>query len=376
MRKRILGMGAALVAAITVAACSSGGGTASGGNTGPIKIEVIAPFSGSQGYLGQPTLNGLQLALKDAGDTIAGRKVEFVKADDKCTPATAVQLVRQAASDPSIAAVFGPICSGSMAAVQNTLAQDKIVHVTNGYGATLTSVGDNYIFAGVANNKQQIAALQPYIAAQHATKAAIIQGDDGFSQQLAATEESVLNSMGLPVAYKGTFQDSTTDYSGQISGLQNSGAQLVLVAAYEANTGALVKQLRQEGVTAPIVSPNGCDPAVTSVVGGFGDKLGFALNFCPNYPQFAWFADAYQNEYKEVPDDAVAGAYTGGVALLRGLMASNGQGGDALRQAMSSLDYKSKLGELSYAPDGSLKSPAIVTGELAQGKPTFDPAAH
>jgi len=256
------------------------------------------------------------------------------------------------------------------------MAQDKIVHVTNGYGAELTSVGDKYIFVGVANNGQQITALKPFVTAQHATKAAIIQGNDGYSQQLATSEKSLLTSLGIKLVYDGTFDDTATDYSGQISGFERSGAQLVMVAAYEANTGALVKQMRQEGITVPIASPNGCDPAVTSVTGSDGNDVGFALNFCPTLPAFQQFTKAYEAAYKTVPDDAVAGAYTAGEALLRGLIASKGKGGEALRQAMLSLDYNSKLGELSYAPNGSLKAPEIITGELVKGQAKFSTQAN
>lgn len=384
MPKRIGILACAAAAAFGLAACSSGSSTATGGSSaagsasaagGVIKIEVVAPFSGPEGYLGQPTLNGIELALKDAGGTVAGRKVELVKADDQCTPATAVQLVRQFEGDSSVSAVFGPICSGSMAAVQKTMAADHLVHVTNGYGATLTTSGDNYIFVGVASNNQQVAALKPFVTGQHAHSAAIVQGNDGYSQQLATAEKGLLSSMGIKVAYDGTFDDSATDYSGQISGVKNSGADLVLVAAYENNTGAFVKQLRQEGVTTPIGAPSACDPAATSIAGQYADNVGFALNFCPTYPQFASFTSAYKAAYGQVPDDAVGGAYTAASALFAGLAKSGGEGGAALRAAMDGLSVTTKLGTLHYASNGSLISPMLVTGVLTKGTPQFSTGA-
>ena len=387
MHKRVLGtsVAAATFAAMTLAACGSSGvnnGASSGSSQssgsgaksdpkGPIKVDVIAPFSGAEGYLGAPTINGLELALKDIGGKIDGRSVQLVKADDQCSPANAVQLVRKISSESSVSAVFGPICSGSMAAVQKTMARDQIVHVTNGYGATLTTVGDKFIFVGVANNNQQVQALKPFVAAQHATKVALVQGDDGYSQQLAGSEKALLKQMHIKVAYDGTFQDTATDYSGQISGIKSSGAQLVMVAAYESNTGAFLKQLRQEGVNLPVGAPSGCDPAATSVAGTNATKVGFALNFCPTYPAFRSFTNAYKAQYHSTPDDAVAGAYTGGIALFKGLEESHGQGGVALQKAMLALNYHSKLGNLSYTSTGSLKNPEIVTGQLINGTARF-----
>jgi hypothetical protein len=43
---------------------------------------------------------------------------------------------------------------------------------------------------------------------------------------------------------------------------------------------------------------------------------------------------------------------------------------------MLSLDYNSKLGELSYAPNGSLKAPEIITGELVKGQAKFSTQAN
>ena len=397
MKKSTAQLGAmAMAVATVVAACGSsssstkaastaGGSSAStagnssattaaptGNSSGaPIKIAVIAPFSGGEGYLGTPTLNGIQMALKTVGGTVAGRQVQVVKYDDQCTPTNAVQIVRRIQQDSSVTAVFGPICSGDMSATQQTMAASKIVHVTNGYGANLTSSGDKYIFVGVDNNNQQVAAMQPQIAKWAPKTAGIIHGNDGFSTSLAETEKALLQKDGINVVYDGTIQDSATDYSGAIGGFKSSGASLLMIGAYESTTGALIKQLRQEGVTAPVASPNGCDPAVTQAGGTFIDNVAFALNYCPTNPATQSFTDSYKSAYGSTPDDAVAGAYTTALALFKGLEASGGKGGAALRSAMIQLHYQSPLGLLSYQSDGSLASPQIVTGVMHGGTATF-----
>lgn len=390
MKKSTAQLGAmALAVAMVVAACgsnsastatkaSSGSANSSPARTSggaPIKIAVIAPFSGPEGYLGTPTMNGIEMALKTLGGTVAGRQVQLVQYDDQCTPTNAVQIVRRIQQDSSVTAVFGPICSGDMSATQQTMAAAKIVHVTNGYGANLTSSGDKYIFVGVANNAQQVAAMQPQIAKWAPKSAGIIHGNDGFSTALADTEQTFLQKNGIRVVYDGTIQDSATDYSGAIGGFKSSGASLLMIGAYEATTGALIKQLRQEGVTAPVASPNGCDPAVTKAGGSFVTDVTFALNFCPTNPITQSFTSEYKATYGQTPDDAVAGAYTTALALFKGLDASGGKGGEALRNAMLQLHYQSPLGLLSYNSNGSLANPEIVTGVMQNGTATFSPGS-
>src|SRR5260221_13843289 len=73
----------AAVSALAFAACSSSGastapsaagGGGGGGDTskGTIKISVDLPFQGSEKAASDPILNGIRLAVKDAGGAVGG----------------------------------------------------------------------------------------------------------------------------------------------------------------------------------------------------------------------------------------------------------------------------------------------------------------
>ena len=73
MKKHLLGLGLA-----TAAALYAGGAVA---QQGPVKIGLIMPYSGQFADAAAQMDNAIKLFVKENGDTVAGRKVEFIRKD-------------------------------------------------------------------------------------------------------------------------------------------------------------------------------------------------------------------------------------------------------------------------------------------------------
>jgi len=61
----------------------------------PLKIGYIAPLTGIFAQSGKDMLDGLKLALDQAGNDVAGRKIELISEDDEGNPATALAKYRK-----------------------------------------------------------------------------------------------------------------------------------------------------------------------------------------------------------------------------------------------------------------------------------------
>src|SRR5690349_13486788 len=94
--RRALSAATAIGAIILVAGCSGGlasdGAADSGDSDGPIKIGMIAPFSGSESAFGDYMKNGAQLAVDEinADGGVNGRELELLVEDGACDATTAV----------------------------------------------------------------------------------------------------------------------------------------------------------------------------------------------------------------------------------------------------------------------------------------------
>jgi branched-chain amino acid transport system substrate-binding protein len=87
MMRRFIVLVAALLAAFTVVHPALA--------TDPLKIGYIAPLTGIFAQSGKDMLDGLKLALDQAGHEVAGRKIELIAEDDEGNPATALAKYRK-----------------------------------------------------------------------------------------------------------------------------------------------------------------------------------------------------------------------------------------------------------------------------------------
>lgn len=78
MSRRLLGLRALRFGAFAAAALFAGAATA---QQGPIKIGLILPYSGQFADAATQMDNAIKLFVKQNGDTVAGRKIEFIRKD-------------------------------------------------------------------------------------------------------------------------------------------------------------------------------------------------------------------------------------------------------------------------------------------------------
>jgi branched-chain amino acid transport system substrate-binding protein len=75
----------------------------------PIKIGFLAPLTGGAAQVGRDTVNGFEMYLEEAGQQIAGRKVELIVEDTGGNPATAITKFRKFVESDRVDMVVGEV---------------------------------------------------------------------------------------------------------------------------------------------------------------------------------------------------------------------------------------------------------------------------
>ncbi len=78
----------------------------------PIKIGLMAPQEGVFTQAGNDGIRGFRLALREMGDVVNGRKIEWVLGPTDATPDTAVRIARKLIEQDKVDFIIGPL-SGS-----------------------------------------------------------------------------------------------------------------------------------------------------------------------------------------------------------------------------------------------------------------------
>ena len=63
------------------------------GATGPIKVGLMLPYSGTFAALGNAIENGFRLYVQEQGGKLGGREVQYFKVDDESAPSKATDNV-------------------------------------------------------------------------------------------------------------------------------------------------------------------------------------------------------------------------------------------------------------------------------------------
>jgi branched-chain amino acid transport system substrate-binding protein len=121
-------------------ACLAGAASAQG-NT--IKIGLLATLEGPFAAGGADGMRGAELALKQRGGEVAGRKIEIIKASSNANPDVAVNAVRKLVEQDKVDIVVGPLSGSEGIAVKNySKTQPQVTFINGGSGAQATTLVD------------------------------------------------------------------------------------------------------------------------------------------------------------------------------------------------------------------------------------------
>jgi len=136
MNKRVWVLGAVSAA---VAATIGGGAIAQQGT--PVKIGLLATLEGPFAAGGADGMRGAELAVRQAGGAVAGRKIEIVKASSNANPDVAVNAARKLVEQDKVDILVGPLSGGEGIAIKDySKTQPQTTFINGGSGAQATTL--------------------------------------------------------------------------------------------------------------------------------------------------------------------------------------------------------------------------------------------
>ena len=120
------------------AAALAGGAWAQGQ---PVKIGLLATLEGPFAAGGADGMRGAELAVIQRGGTVAGRKIEIIKASSDAKPDVAVNATRKLVEQDKVDIMVGPLSGGEGIAVKDySKTQPQVTFINGGSGAQATTL--------------------------------------------------------------------------------------------------------------------------------------------------------------------------------------------------------------------------------------------
>jgi branched-chain amino acid transport system substrate-binding protein len=108
---------------------------------GTVKIGLLATLEGPFAAGGQDGMRGAELAVKQRGGVVAGKKIEIIKASSDAKPDVAVNATRKLVEQDKVDIMVGPLSGSEGIAVKDySKTQPQVTFINGGSGAQATTL--------------------------------------------------------------------------------------------------------------------------------------------------------------------------------------------------------------------------------------------
>ncbi|MDL9979992.1 branched-chain amino acid ABC transporter substrate-binding protein [Microbacterium sp. ASV49] len=377
-RVRLMQIAAAVALVLTTAGCSGGlaGGGATASSSGPIKMGMLAPFSGSESAFGDYMKYGAQLAINEINDKggIDGRKVELVVEDDACDATTAVAAANKLVTE-GVDISVGGYCSGATLPTMpifNSAKIPMIIPAANSNKLVEANMPGAFLINGTGT--QQAESALKYAQKIGAKTVATIDDATAYAADLASSFRSQAEKAGETVAFKATITPGEHDYSSVATQLASAKPDMVYWTGYYQEGGLIARQAKDAGYTGVFMVGDGSVDAKFAEIAGKGYTDNVVGTFTQT-PDMLKGADAWLASYKKVagaePGPYSTQSYDAVRVAAQGIKDAGSTDFTKVVAALTALkDFKTFAGPLTFTPERTPSAGGFVIVKIdpATGK--------
>jgi branched-chain amino acid transport system substrate-binding protein len=328
------------------------------------RIGLGAPISGPDAIFGAQLRNGVEQAVHDinAKGGVLGQHLVLRIGDDGSDPKKGVAVANTFVAD-KVSFVVGHFNSTVTLPASEIYADHGVLDITPAsVNPQITERGLDLVFRTCGRDDQQAAVAAKFLASQEGKKVAILHDRTAYGKDLADKTRSALLDLGVKdVLYDG-IDKGEQDYSAIVARIKASGADYLYWGGGAPDAGLIVRQMREQGVNAGLLSGDAIASDDFSAAGG--DTVEGTLMTLPpdprNRPEAADAVRRFRARGID-PETYTLYAYAAVEVIKEAAIAANSLDPTAMAQGMhSGAPFKTVLGTLSFDAKGDRTEPDYV----------------
>ena len=288
-----------------------------------IKIVSQSPLSGEQAALGEQVKLGAQLAVDELKKNIEamGFKVEFVPYDDQAKPDVGVANAKNMVADPDVLVVVGHFNSG-VALPASEVYKDADLTMISPANTNPKITDRGYKNVNRVCGRDDV---QGPVGAQFAAKdlkvrsVYVIHDKTLYGQGVADAFLGEAKKLGLKVlGYEGT--EEKANFDPIINPMRAKAPDLVYFGGIYNQGGILLKQMRDKGMKAIFLGPDGLDSSETVKIAGkaaVGSYYTTVAGPPSAYPEAASFVKRFKAKFGKDPESFSMYSYDSAAVGIR-----------------------------------------------------------
>ncbi|MEO6144023.1 MAG: branched-chain amino acid ABC transporter substrate-binding protein, partial [Dermatophilaceae bacterium] len=347
--------------------------------SGPIKLGMVVPISGSSAPTGAYMKNGAQLAVDEinkAGGILDGRKLELLVQDEACDAQQAVASANKVVSAGAVVSVGG-YCSGATLPTLPIFQKANVPMIIPAANSQeLVAQGlDNVFMINGTGKQQSTTALAFMKKAGHAT-VALVDDNTSYSKDITTeTAAQIQKDGGVKVVLKTSVTAGESDYSAVVRNIMAKKPALVYWTGYYQEGGLVINQLKKAGFTGKVMVADGSvDPSLAQIAGVGAEGVYATMTQTPDTLEGAekWIAD-YKAKFSADPGPYSTQSYDAVRLAAKAISDAGSTKGVDVIKALEAIDgFTMFSGPLKFTPEHTLSSGGFLILVIKDGKFTLD----
>ena len=328
-------------------------GTAAAQET--VKIGLVQPLTGPVAYDGNGYANTVKMLVEDvnAKGGVLGKKIELVVEDGACNPAQSVNAAEKLVTRDKVVALIGAFCSTSTAAMMEVARKHKVPHITAvSTAAQLTEQNNPYFFRAVATTPMLGEAFGGELpAAIKGKRFAFLVINDDWGRSMVASYPKNLEKAGGTVVATEFFQSSELQFLSLITKIKSSNPDAIVLAANSQHAAALSKQIRELGITVPLIGEGSWTSDSYFKLAGPAAEGVYGLVeyvYTIKNPINEAFVKMSRDKLKENPSKFSGAAHTAFNVMVDAIRRAGAADPEKIRAALTQTNYNGAVGNIRF----------------------------
>jgi branched-chain amino acid transport system substrate-binding protein len=344
----------------------------SGAANAQIKLGVGGPITGPNATFGAQLKNGAEQAAEDinAAGGIMGQKIQVVVGDDVSDPKQGVSVANKFSGE-GVKMVVGHFNSGVSIPASEVYQESGIIQITPAStNPRFTERNMWNTFRTCGRDDQQGAVAGAYLASKFkGKKVAIIDDKTPYGKGLADETRKAMNGKGLKETMSESINTGEKDYSALVSKIKQANVDVVYFGGLHTEAGLIIRQMRDQGVKAPLMGGDGIVSAEFVSIAGPGAE-GTLMTFSPD-PRKNPAAQEVVKKFRAKgyePEAYTLYSYAATQILAQAAEAVGSADAKKMAEHMKSgKPFKTVIGEISYDKKGDITRPDYIVYTWKKG---------
>jgi branched-chain amino acid transport system substrate-binding protein len=341
-----------------------------------VRIGVVQPLTGPVAYDGNIYVNTAKMLVDEmnAKGGVLGKRIELVVEDGACNPAQSVNAAEKLVVRDKVVALLGAFCSTSTAAMMEVSKKHNVPHVTGiSTAAHLTEQGNPYFFRAVATTPMLGNAFGGVLPnTLKAKRFAFLVLNDDWGRSVVASYPKSIQAAGGEIVATEFFQQSDVQFLSPITKIKASNPEAIILAANTQQAAALSKQIRELGVTAPLLGEGSWTSDSYLKLAGPASEGVYGLVeyvYTIQNPINDAFVKAYRDKFKDSPTKFAGAAHNALNIVVDAIRRAGAADPEKIRDALEKTDYTGLVGNMKFSDKHQAYGQTVYLARVKGGVP-------